>query len=314
MNKTIVIALGGNALQISGEEPSYENQREHVTTVVHKIIELIKQGYKIVITHGNGPQVGRLLLQQSIAETEETPSYPFDAVSSMSQATIGYQIEQVLKNALKKAQLNHNVTTLITQVQVDPDDEAFKNPSKPIGPYYSQEEMEKLQSEEFIIKADANRGFRRVVASPSPQKIVEFETINTLINHNDIVICCGGGGIPVVERNGEYQGIAAVIDKDQVSSLLARELAADYLVILTAVREAAINFGQANQKSIKKVNLEEINLLVKQGHFAKGSMLPKIQASIDFVQATKQAAIITDLDSVITAINEETIGTIIKTK
>ncbi len=312
MEKLVVIALGGNALQVSGEDPTYENQRKNVEVATEKIVELVENGYKVVITHGNGPQVGRMLIQQAKAESEETPSFPFDAVDAMSQATIGYQIEQVLQNAFRKRGIKKNVTTVLTQVVVDENDPAFTNPTKPIGPFYNEQQAKALQAESgYTFKPDSDRGFRRVVASPEPSKIVELSAINALINNDDIVVCCGGGGIPVFETEAGYTGTAAVIDKDKATNLLAKELNAEYLVILTAVREAAINYGQENQQSLNKVSTESMLKYAHEGHFAPGSMLPKVEATINFANTTGNKAIITTLEAVYEAIETETVGTII---
>ncbi|MGL5020614.1 MAG: carbamate kinase [Mycoplasmatales bacterium] len=312
-DKVVVIALGGNALQISGEDPTYENQRKNIVVAMQKIVELIKKGYKVVITHGNGPQVGRLLIQQAKAESDETPSFPFDAVDAMSQATIGYQIEQVLQNELKKENIIRDISTIITQVEVDLNDEAFLNPSKPIGPFYEEEEANSIAKKSgFVFKPDSNRGHRRVVASPEPKEIIEFNAIKTLLDSNQIVICCGGGGIPVIVNDSGYQGVAAVIDKDKATNLLAKKLNADYLVILTAVENAAIHFGKENQEVLNVIDSDTMLEYIKQGHFAKGSMLEKVESTVDFVNSTNKTAIITSLDVVTMAIETELRGTIIK--
>ncbi len=311
--KIVVIALGGNALQTSGEDPTYENQRKNIAKVVKQITELIKEGYRVVITHGNGPQVGRMLIQQARAESDETPSFPFDAVDAMSQSTIGYQIEQVLQNELKKHEIKREITTVITQVLVDYQDSAFLNPTKPIGPFYSEEQIKELKRDsEYTFAADANRGFRRVVASPMPQEILELGAIETLVNANHIVICCGGGGIPVIEENGNFKGVAAVIDKDKATNLLAKKLNADYLVILTAVQNAAINFGREDELQLNQVSSHTMLKYINEGHFAKGSMLEKVESTVDFVNSTNQVAIITELDCLVKAIKTQSVGTIIK--
>lgn len=312
MEKLVIIALGGNALQVSGEDPTYENQRKNVRLATAEIVSLIESGYKVVITHGNGPQVGRMLIQQAKAESDETPSFPFDATSAMSQATIGYQIEQVLQNELRARNIKRNVTTVLTQVVVDKEDSGFANPTKPIGPFYTKEEamrLERLSDDTF--KEDSNRGYRRVVASPDPQKIVELSAIEALIANGDVVVCCGGGGIPVFETEQGYIGASAVIDKDKATSLLAQKLEADYLVILTAVREAAINYGTKEQESLHLVTTSDMKSYAEDGHFAPGSMLPKVEASVDFVTNTGNEAIITTLEAVKEAIETKRVGTII---
>ncbi len=312
MGKLVVIALGGNALQTDDESPTYENQRKNIIAATENIVDLIEKGYKVVITHGNGPQVGRMLMQQAASASKETPSLPFDAVDAMSQATIGYQIEQVLQNAFKSKGINKNVTTVLTQVVVNEKDDGFQNPTKPIGPFYSKNEINNLDNkEEYIFKEDSNRGYRRVVASPEPQQIVEINTIKKLVESDDVVICCGGGGIPVFETKEGYVGTAAVIDKDKATNLLAKELKADYLVILTAVQEVKINFGTKNEQKLNKINIDKLKKYADQGHFAPGSMLPKIESTIDFVDQTGNKAIITTLNAINDAIIRENIGTII---
>lgn len=312
MDKLVVIALGGNALQISGQSPTYENQRKNVEIATEKIVELVKAGYKVVITHGNGPQVGRMLIQQAASETDETPSLPFDAVDAMSQATIGYQIEQVLQNAFRKNGIKKNVTTVLTQVVVDSHDPGFENPTKPIGPFYTEAEANNLGSNsDYTFKPDSDRGYRRVVASPEPIEIVEIDAISTLVNSGDIVVCCGGGGIPVFDTSDGYEGTAAVIDKDKATNLLAKNLNADYLVILTAVREAMINYGTENATKLNVVSTDCMLEYAQQGQFAPGSMLPKVEATIDFANTTGNKAIITTLECVFEAITDESVGTIV---
>lgn len=315
MNKLVVIALGGNALQVSGEQPTYENQRRNIEVATEKIIELVEKGYKIVITHGNGPQVGRMLIQQQAAESEETPSFPFDAVDAMSQATIGYQIEQVLQNSFRKKNIKKNVTTILTQVVVDEKDPGFSDPTKPIGPFYTEQEAEKLSTESgYNFKPDSDRGYRRVVASPDPKRIVELDAIKALVNNDDIVVCCGGGGIPVFDTDEGYVGTAAVIDKDKATNLLAQNLNADYLVILTAVREAMINYGTDQAEAINVTDTETLHEYIKQEQFAPGSMLPKIEAAINFVETTDNTAIITTLECVTDSIETNNVGTIVSNK
>lgn len=312
MSKLVVIALGGNALQLNDEEPTYENQRKNIKEATANIVELVANGYQVVITHGNGPQVGRLLMQQANGQTDDTPQLPFDAVDAMSQATIGYQIEQVLQNEFARRNINKSVSTIITQVVVDEKDPGFENPTKPIGPFYTADQAEELSSETGdVYKQDSGRGYRRVVASPDPQKIVELNTIKSLVANGEIVICCGGGGIPVIEKENIYTGTAAVIDKDKATNLLAKKLDADYLVILTAVREAAINYGEANEEWLQQVKVSEIQTYAEEGHFAPGSMLPKVEASIDFAISTGNQAIITTIDSAYEAITTGQVGTII---
>lgn len=305
-----VIALGGNALERQGEIPSSANQQQNIKNAINKVCNLVKDGHKVVITHGNGPQVGRMLVQNENNDSEQTPAVSFDVVDAMSQAYIGYQIEQTLVNELNKQNINNKVIALITQVLVDEDDPGFKNPTKPIGKYYSLEESEEVAKEKkYIIKADSNRGYRRVVASPQPKQIVELDTIKDLVANNNIVVCCGGGGIPVINCNEEYVGIPAIIDKDKTSALLAKNLKADGLIILTAVDSVYINYGKENEESLNNVTCKELEEYIVQEQFAKGSMLPKIEACIDFVKETNNQAIITSLELLSETLNDKNVGT-----
>lgn len=301
--KKVVIALGGNALQESGKPATAQAQLKVVENTVKHIANLIEDDYKVVISHGNGPQVGRIVIQNELADNV-TPAMPFDVCGAMSQGMIGYHIQQALRNELYKRNNNKPVATLVTQVVVDRDDPAFKNPTKPIGPFYSSEEALKLKQEKgYDIVEDAGRGFRRVVASPKPVKIVEIDSVKSLIDSGTIVITVGGGGIPVVEENGNLNGVPAVIDKDLASEKLAEDIDADLLLILTAVDKVSLNFGKANQIDLDKMNVEEANRYIKDGHFAKGSMLPKIEAAVKFAESKEgRIAIISTLDNCLEAI------------
>lgn len=312
MSKLVVIALGGNALQKDDEPATYQNQMKNIEIATNNIAKLIAKGYRVVITHGNGPQVGRMLIQNELADSDQTPSFPFDAVDAMSQAQIGYQIEQSLQKQLVKIGYQKEVCTLLTQVVVDENDPAFLNPSKPIGQFYTEEEAKQVEIEKgYTIKSDANRGYRRVVASPKPVSIVEEKVIKTLVDNNVIVIACGGGGIPVFDRTTHLEGTAAIIDKDNATNLLAQRINADFLVILTAVSEAMINFGQENQTAINHVDVKTLQSYIDEEQFAKGSMLPKVEAVCDFVTKTQNKAIITSLDNLVTAVYSEDVGTIV---
>ncbi|NMB08803.1 MAG: carbamate kinase [Tissierellia bacterium] len=295
----IVVALGGNALQDGNTNPTAEAQLKVIEQTVKYLVDLIDQGYNLVITHGNGPQVGRIVIQNEMGN-EVTPAMPLDVCGAMSQGMIGYHMQQVLGNELKSRGINRPVATIATQVIVDEKDEAFKKPTKPIGPFYTKEEAKILEIEKgYNIVEDSGRGYRRVVPSPQPKKIVEIETIKTLIDNNVIVIAVGGGGIPVVEENEKIKGIEAVIDKDLASKLLAEHIDADILIMLTAVEKAAINFGKPNQQWLDVVNTEDMKKYVSEGHFAPGSMLPKVLAGIEFVESKPgRKTIITSLDSV----------------
>lgn len=308
----IVIALGGNALQ-SGKGPATaEAQLEVVKNTCEHIAQISKQGYELAVVHGNGPQVGRIVMASEAAK-DVTPAMPFDVCGAMSQGYIGYHIQQCLKYALNQTNRNIPVVTVATQMIVEKNDPAFENPTKPIGPFYSEEEAKALESEKgYVMKEDAGRGFRRVVASPLPRKIVEIDAVKQLWDHA-IVITCGGGGIPVIENaDGSLEGTAAVIDKDFAAELLAEQVDADILMILTEVEKVAINFNKPNQKNLDEVTLAELACYKEEGHFAAGSMLPKVEAAMKFVRAFPQKrAIITSLDKATEALEGKT-GTIIK--
>lgn len=312
MEKLVVIALGGNALQVKGEAPTIDNQIKNVKIAVKNIAELISKGYKVVVTHGNGPQVGRLVLQGEIADSEETPAFPFDVSGAMSQALIGYHIQQKLAEELKKLNNEKPVATVLTQVLVDEKDPGFEKPSKPIGPYYTKEEKETIEKEKgYNIKEDSGRGYRRVVASPEPVEVIELDTIKTLLDNNNIVICCGGGGVPVVHDGTGLKGVAAVIDKDKASSLLAQNLNAEELVILTDVQEAFVNFNKPDQKALKKISSSDLKQYVNEDQFYGGSMLPKVESILNFVDKTGNTGRITSLDLLNKSFDTEEVGTIV---
>jgi len=307
----IVIALGGNALQTKNSAPTAEAQLEVVKKTCEYVAELSANGYELAVVHGNGPQVGRIVLASETAK-DVVPVMPFDVCGAMSQGYIGYHIQQALHHALAKRNLDVPVVTLLTQVVVDAADPAFQKPTKPIGAFYNKEEAEQLaEAKGYTMKEDAGRGWRRVVASPIPKKIVEIGEVKKLWN-DTIVVTCGGGGIPVVEKeDGSLEGIAAVIDKDFAAELLAEQVGADALVILTEVEKVAINWGKPNQESLSHMTLAEAQQYVEEGHFAPGSMLPKVQAAMKFVTANPgKKAIITSLDKAIEALEGRT-GTVI---
>ena len=307
--KKLVIALGGNAL---GKNP--EEQLGLVKYTAKTIVDLVEEGYDVIVGHGNGPQVGMINLAMEFAANNgaNTPIMPFAECGAMSQGYIGYHLQQSIRNELKHRKINKNVATVITEVVVDKNDNAFRNLSKPVGMFYSKEESEKISKEKgFTFVEDAGRGYRRVVASPQPQKIVEIDTVKQLVNEGTIVITVGGGGIPVIEENDELIGVPAVIDKDKSSAKLAKDLDAEMLVILTAVDRVCINFNKPNQEELSSINLEEAYKFIEEGHFAKGSMLPKVEACIDFVKSsTNGKALITSLEKAKEALHGKT-GTII---
>lgn len=308
--KRLVIALGGNALGNNAEE-----QLELVKHTAKTIVDLVEEGYNVIVGHGNGPQVGMINLAMDFAANNgaNTPMMPFAECGAMSQGYIGYHLQQSIRTELNKRKVNKNVATIVTQVVVDENDEAFKNLTKPVGMFYTKEDADKIAKEKgFTFVEDAGRGYRRVVASPQPQKIVELETVKQLVNEGSIVITVGGGGIPVVEsEDGSLTGVAAVIDKDKSSAKLAKDLDAEMLVILTAVDRVCINFNKPNQEELASINLEEANKYIEEGHFAKGSMLPKVEACVDFVKSsTNGKALITSLEKAKEALHGST-GTII---
>ena len=307
MAEKIVIALGGNALQSGKSEATAEAQLEVVKKTCEYIADISCKGYEIGLVHGNGPQVGRILLASETAK-DVTPAMPFDVCGAMSQGYIGYHLQQALKYALNKRDKNSPVLTVATQMIVEKKDPAFQNPTKPIGPFYSEEEAKALETEKgYTMKEDAGRGWRRVVASPLPRKIVEIGAVKKLWD-SSIVISCGGGGIPVVENmDGTMEGVAAVIDKDFAAELLAEEVGADVLMILTEVEKVAVNFNKPDQKDLDRLNLEDAVKYIEEGQFAPGSMLPKVEAAMKFVRANpNKKAIITSLDKAIDALEGKT--------
>lgn len=311
MSEKIVIALGGNALQSGKADPTAEQQLEVVKATCEHIAEISGMGFEVGVVHGNGPQVGRILLASETAK-DVTPAMPFDVCGAMSQGYIGYHIQQALKQALKDRGRDVPVATVVSQVVVDKNDPGFQNPTKPIGPFYSEEEAKALVEEKgYTVKEDAGRGWRRVVASPIPKRIVEIDAVRTLWP-TTITISVGGGGIPVIENEkGELEGVAAVIDKDFAAELLAENVGADYLMILTEVDKVAINFNTPDQKNLEKMTISEAEKYIEEGHFAPGSMLPKVQAAIKFVKANPtKKAIITSLDKATSALEGKD-GTVI---
>jgi carbamate kinase len=299
-----VIALGGNALQDDKGPATAEAQLEVVKKSVLGIADLIQDGHTVMVAHGNGPQVGRIVIQNEIAASE-TPAMPFDVCGAMSQGYIGYHIQQALKEELAKRGIIKNVVSLVTQVEVEANDKAFNNPTKPIGPFYKDEAEAKnlTQTKGWTMKEDSGRGYRRVVASPKPINIVEFESIKALNDAGHIVVTVGGGGVPVIRDDKGYKGVAAVIDKDLASAKLAELIDADALIILTAVDKVAINFGKPNQQNLATLTNEEANKFIIEGQFGVGSMLPKVEAALMFTNSkTGRKAIITSLEKVKLAI------------
>ena len=307
----VVIALGGNALEDKSMPSTAEAQLKVVKKTCEYLAEISCAGYEIAIVHGNGPQVGRLLLASETAK-DVTPAMPFDVCGAMTQGYIGYHIQQGLKYALTKRNRMIPVVTVVTQVVVNKTDQAFKNPTKPIGIFYTEEEAKNLAEEKgYTMKEDSGRGWRRVVPSPMPEKILEIDTIKRLWD-STITIACGGGGIPVIEKeDGSVEGIAAVIDKDLAAERLAEDIDVDILMILTEVEKVSINYNKSNQQDLSSMTVHEAEKYMAEGHFAPGSMLPKIMAAVKFVKDHPgRKSIITSLYKSIDALNGLT-GTII---
>ena len=307
----IVIALGGNALQSSKSDATAEAQLEVVKKTCEYLADISCMGYEIGIVHGNGPQVGRILLASETAK-DVTPAMPFDVCGAMSQGYIGYHIQDALKYALNRKGRYVPVVSLVTQTIVEATDPAFQDPTKPIGKFYTEEEAKQIAAEQgYTMKEDAGRGWRRVVPSPKPSQIVEIDAIRALWP-TTITISTGGGGIPVIQKpNGQLEGVAAVIDKDFGAELLAEGVDADILMILTEVEKVAINFNKPNQENLSHLSLDEAAKYVEEGQFAKGSMLPKVEAAMKFVRKYPgRKAIITSLDHAVDALNGEA-GTVI---
>lgn len=310
MGKIAVVAIGGNSLVRDDFRQTVEDQYDAVCETAKSIAGMLEQGYEVVVTHGNGPQVGFILRRSDIAyETAGMHRVPLASCVADTQGAIGYQIQQALGNEFRRRDLEKSVVTLVTQVVVSATDPAFLQPTKPIGSFYTEELKAKIQQDhsDWVMKFDAGRGYRRVVPSPLPLEIVEVESIKKLIEAGVCLIAVGGGGIPVIKNfDGSLEGVEAVVDKDFASSLLATQIKADILVISTAVPQAYLNFGKADQKALDKVLLADLKQYVKEGHFAPGSMLPKMQAAINFLENGGEKTIITNPASLDEALAERT--------
>ena len=306
--KKIVIALGGNAL---GKD--IEEQKEAVAKTAKVIVDLAQEGYSLIVTHGNGPQVGMIqdAMDSLRAENKNYKKVPLPTCVAMSQGYIGIDLQNAIKYELFKREIDGKVSTILSQVEVDENDEAFENPTKPIGGFLTKEEALELEETGVHCMEDAGRGYRVVVPSPMPKRIRELKTIETLLEAGHIVITCGGGGIPVINKGGKLTGVNAVIDKDNVSSLLAAQIGADFLVILTAVEKVAINFGKENQEWLSDITVEQAEEYIRQDQFAKGFMLPKIEAALRFARSGQgRKTLITLLDKAADGIAGKT-GTVI---
>ena len=305
----VVVALGGNAL---GKSP--EEQLKLVKNTASSFIGLIAAGNQVVISHGNGPQVGAINLGMNFAaEHGKTAAFPFPECGAMSQGYIGYHLQQSLENELHRRWMNKSVATIVTQIAVDPNDPAFENPSKPVGDFYTKEQADEIAKEKgYTFKEDAGRGYRQVVPSPLPMKIMELDSIKTLIDADNLVIAGGGGGVPVIITDKGLEGVPAVIDKDRSSALLADKIDADKLIILTAVDHVYVNYGKPDEKALKTLNVAEAQKYMKEGQFAAGSMLPKIEACLSFVEGhPEREALITSLDGLDDALAGK-VGTVIR--
>lgn len=292
----IVVALGGNAILQPGQKPEYKTQLENIEKSAGFIAEMIMDGHELIISHGNGPQVGTLLMQNEEAKAK-VPPMPMDILNAQTQGFIGYMMEQAINNVLQQKGCEKRVVNLLTRVIVSKDDPAFQTPTKPIGIFYSAEEAAAMEAEKgWVMMEDSGRGYRRVVPSPQPQKVLEADTINMLVQNGTCVIAGGGGGIPVIENeDATYAGIEAVIDKDLVSCQLAKELKADKLMILTDVSNVYINYGKENQQALGETTVSEMEQYLAEGQFGTGSMGPKIEAAIGFVKETGGKAYICSL-------------------
>jgi carbamate kinase len=303
VNKLAVIAVGGNSLIEDPTQPDIPHQWDAVRQTSEHIAEIIASGWSVVITHGNGPQVGFILRRGEIAAQQGIHDVPLDLIVADTQGSIGYMLQQTLDNALRRQRINRTIISVVTQVLVDNEDTDFANPTKPIGGFMDQAQARLYQEEGWNVMEDAGRGWRRVVASPKPLAILEINAIKSLKMSNYVVITCGGGGIPVIRNaHGSLRGVAAVVDKDRASSLLARELRADAFLISTGVEKVALNFGQPNRQDLDHLTLAEAQRYLLEGQFPAGSMRPKIEAVVDFVQSGGPYAVITNPPNLLAAL------------
>ncbi|MEK7450037.1 MAG: carbamate kinase [Planctomycetota bacterium] len=309
--RLVVVALGGNALLQSGEKGTIQEQERHAVQTCQYLVPLLKNDYHLVITHGNGPQVGNILLQNEEA-SKIVPAMPLDVCVADSEGSIGYILQQAILNELRRHDIRRYVVTMITQVVVDKNDPAFSNPTKPIGPFFNKEKAEALKQErQWCLLEDSGRGYRRIVPSPKPLKIIQRLMIKELVRSGHIVIAVGGGGIPIWKNaENDYEGIEAVIDKDLASSVLAQEIKADLFLILTAVPQVYLNYGKPNRKPIPKMSLTEAKKYLAEGHFAVGSMQPKIEAAVSYLEKINGKVLITSAEKLMPAL-EGNDGTLI---
>ncbi|SJZ49881.1 carbamate kinase [Pilibacter termitis] len=308
MSRKIVVALGGNAILV--DKPTAEAQQEALHKTAKQLVKFIKNGDSLIISHGNGPQVGNLLLQQQAAESEKNPVLPLDTCVAMTEGSIGYWLQQAMREACRMEGLDTEVVSLVTQVVVDENDPSFHNPTKPIGPFFTEEEAK--SKTDGVYKEDAGRGWRKVVASPRPIAIEEANVIKRLVNEGVVTISVGGGGVPVVRKGMKLEGREAVIDKDFASEKLAEAVEADMLLILTGVPNVFIRYNTPEQKKLEEVTVEEMKQYIADGEFAPGSMLPKVEAAVEFVENyPKGVAVISSLEN-LDAVVKGNSGTIVK--
>lgn len=305
--KLAVVAIGGNSLITDPTQPDITRQWDAVRETCTHIADMIAAGWEVIITHGNGPQVGFNLRRSEFGEQHHLHALPLDLIVAQTQGSIGYMLQQALDNSLRHKGINRTIVTVVTQTRVDPDDPAFDNPSKPIGVFMSADEAQSYADDGWTVIEDAGRGWRRVVPSPKPQAIQEINAIKTLFQNGYIVIAGGGGGVPVIRNEqGSLRGVYAVIDKDHASSLLAQHMRADLFIISTGVEKVALNFNTPQQQDLSHISLSEAKNYINAGHFARGSMLPKIQAATAFVQMGGPEAIITNPPNLAHAIADRT--------
>lgn len=315
MKDTVVVAIGGNSLIRDEAHKTVADQYDSVAETSKHLADIVEQGYRLVIVHGNGPQVGFILRRSAIAfDAAGLHEVPLSSCVADTQGAIGFQIQQALEIELRQRNLDHKTATVVTRVVVDKNDPNFQNPTKPIGSFFSQEKMEEMKKSypDWVFVEDAGRGFRRVVASPVPAEIVELDAIRDLVEKDYVVVACGGGGIPVLRSGLGYEATDAVIDKDLASAMLSEKLNAKRFIISTGVQHVCLNFGKENEKKLEEVGLDEMKQYVKEGHFAAGSMLPKIEAAIDFIELGGEEVIITAPEFLKEAVQHKTGTRVIK--
>lgn len=312
--KIAVVAFGGNALLPEDQAGTYEEQQANSDVACRPLLELVRSGYEVIAVHGNGPQVGNILIQMEKA-ADEIPVLPLYVCGACTQGTIGFMLASSLRRICSSAGMVKEVMVMMTSSLVDPADKAFQNPTKPIGPFYCKERADQLAQEKgWTMVEDSGRGYRRVVPSPIPQSILESNCIKELVNKGVLLIACGGGGIPVIQSDGQIMGIDAVVDKDLASSILAQEVGAHLYIILTRVPQVAINFGQPDMKALEMIDVDEAKRYLAEGHFKPGSMGPKITAAINFIEAGGEEVLITSPENLSTALRSRRGGTFIVQK